>query len=222
MCGAMGKEYFLTDHPVFRNSTSVRLPSVCQAGQLQPRATPQSQHRKYKMAFHVYTQLASITSEACGNRFENRMLCLSTVLSLWTNGEDISAVDERVEIVTTVPQPFATASLFSKLVRECFFQKGFFAVFIATTWVHAELKVQIKKITIVCFRSARFDNGAIYDTTPPGDNRTTTGRNGCHSRNWYVNVFVQLFTTNRVHAELKVQIKQTRRKMADAVRKLLA
>ena len=35
-----GKEYFLTDHPVFTNYTSVRLPSVCHAGQLQPRVTP--------------------------------------------------------------------------------------------------------------------------------------------------------------------------------------
>ena len=103
------REYFLMDHPVFTNSTSVHLPSVCHAGQLEPHATPRSQHQKYKMAFHVCTQLASVASEACGNRFENRMLCLSTVLNFWTNGEDISAVDERVEIVTTVPQPIATA-----------------------------------------------------------------------------------------------------------------
>ena len=35
-----GKEYFLTDHPVSTNSTSVHLPPVCHAGQLQPRVTP--------------------------------------------------------------------------------------------------------------------------------------------------------------------------------------
>ena len=92
-----------------------------------------------------------------------------------------------------------------------FLTKCFFAVFIATTWVQAELKVQI---TIVCFRSARFDNRAIYDTTPPGDNRTMTRRNGSHSRNWYVNVFfnkvffAMFIATTWVHAELKVQIKK--------------
>ena len=101
LCG--GKDYFLTDHPVFSNSTSVRLPSVCHTGQLQPHATPQSQHQKHKMAFHVSTQLTSVASEACGHRFENRMLNLSTLLSRWTNGEEISAVDEHVETATNVP-----------------------------------------------------------------------------------------------------------------------
>ena len=71
-------------------------------GHLQPRATPQS---------HVCTQLASVASEACGHRFENRMLGLSTLLSRWTNGEEISAVDEHVETATNVPPPVATADL---------------------------------------------------------------------------------------------------------------
>ena len=37
------------------------------------------------------------------------MLCLSTLLSRWTNGEGISAVDEHVETATNVPPPVATA-----------------------------------------------------------------------------------------------------------------
>ena len=36
------------------------------------------------------------------------MLCLSTLLRRWTTGEDVSALDERVETVEAVSEPVAT------------------------------------------------------------------------------------------------------------------
>ncbi|CAL8258529.1 unnamed protein product [Arctogadus glacialis] len=98
------KDYYIQSHPIFESvSNTPSLPASPRVAisQVSSSKKPLAQHLKYRKAYHITQRLASLASEATGEKFNHRINLILRLEESWNNEDELGVIIE--EAVSDVP-----------------------------------------------------------------------------------------------------------------------